>query len=112
MVGAPPWQDSGMNLLIRNALALVLVASLSGCFRATIRSSAPEARASSTKIGVTWLYGVTPVDDRAPECEHGIASATTQMPFWGGVIMVLTAGLVAPMSIDYVCAEPRSDDRR
>lgn len=93
---------------MRLAVTVLAVACLSGCFRTTIRSAAPEAHGSTTKVGVTWLYGVTPVDDRAPECEHGIATATTQMPAWGALVWMLTAGLAAPMDVTYVCAKPRA----
>lgn len=91
---------------MKSLTLVVLALCVSGCFRAQIRSAAAEGRGQGTKIGWTWLWGITPVTDRAPDCEYGLASADTQVPAWGMVVFALTGGIVAPVAIDYVCAAP------
>jgi hypothetical protein len=87
-------------------LVLCAALCLTACFRATIRSSAGEVltRDEQTSHGVSWLWGLTPVNARAPECQSGVAYAETQVPFWGILVYALTAGIVGPMSITYTCA--------
>lgn len=82
---------------------LVYVLMLSGCYRTITNTRAPRSGLDGESTGVSW-FGVTPVTHSASECPDGIAKIDSQMPVWGGLVYILTLGIVAPMNVEYQCA--------
>jgi hypothetical protein len=90
----------------RIALIAVLALSLSGCFSTTIRTRATrDLRRQGEDTGASFAWGLSPVTASAIECENGIAEARVYWPFWGGLVSIITAGIVTPIKTEYVCAE-------
>lgn len=81
----------------------VAMFSSTGCYRTVLNTPAPRSGIEGEESGVSW-FGLTPVTHRADECPKGIAKVDASMPFWGALVVFLTAGVVAPMSIVYQCA--------
>jgi len=91
---------------------IVLIAVLqTGCFGATIRSSAPTVSAPQVQHGVSFFWGLTPVSSSAVECHHGLAQAHTIAPWWGVIVSSITLGLLTPWEMEYYCAQGSSRQR-
>lgn len=88
---------------VRSVMVLGVLA-LTGCYR-TVVIDTPAVRAGTKgeDTGVSW-FGVTSVNTQAGLCTQGIARAETYMPFWAGLVSVVTLGIVAPMTTQYECA--------
>lgn len=85
------------------ALSLLFLLSLPGCFRTVVETPAARSGAHDDGTSVSWL-ALTSATTDARECTYGVAKAETYLPFWGTMVYVLTAGIVAPMTAEYHCA--------
>ena len=97
---------------VRTAALLLLLLSLTGCFRQSIRAidddGAPLTdrggeHESHTSFGL--LYGLVPAKTKV-DCPYGIARVDTSMPWYGIYAIGFTAGLVVPLSVSYTCNAP------
>lgn len=89
--------------MIRLLAASVVLCLVSGCYRAVVNTPAPRSGVEGSESGVSW-FGLTPVTVRTTECPKGVAKVDSSMPVWGALVYFLTAGIVAPLSIEYQCA--------
>lgn len=94
------------------SVVLVLTLALSGCYRTVVRTGAPAEGPMKHSTGLTFLYGLTPVEHGAVECPNGIASAETNLAWYNFLLIPLTAGLVASTESHYVCAAGENDEHR
>lgn len=97
---------------VRTAALLLLLLSLTGCFRQSIRAvdqdGAPLTarggeRLSDTSTGL--FYGLHAGKTRV-ECPYGIARVDIGTPWYGLPVMWCTAGLVVPLKATYTCNTP------
>jgi hypothetical protein len=89
----------------RLVVSAVLLCSLTGCFRMSVRSGAAPAGPLQEDTGASLVYGLTTANTIAPECRYGFSRVDVYRPWWGGFVYVLTLGIVAPIRTEYVCAE-------
>jgi hypothetical protein len=85
--------------------SLVLLAS--GCYRTTIKTSAPRAMRDESEVGASFVYGLTGVTTNASECKYGVAEASVFHPWYSVLVSGITFGLVAPMQAEYTCVDPK-----
>ncbi|WIG96947.1 hypothetical protein [Myxococcus sp. SDU36] len=83
----------------------LLLLSLTGCFRMSLRSGAPRGGAPEQQTGVSLVAGLTTSNVVTPECQHGFSRVDVYWPWWGPVVFAATFGVVAPLRTEYVCAE-------
>ncbi len=83
----------------------VLLCSLTGCFRMSVRSAATPEGAQNEDTSVSFVYGLTTASSAAVECTNGFSRVDVYWPWWGPFVYGLTAGIVAPLKTEYVCAE-------
>lgn len=83
----------------------LLLLSLTGCFRMSLRSGAPRGGAPEEQTGVSLVAGLTTSNVVTPECRHGFSRVDVYWPWWGPVVFAATFGIVAPLRTEYVCAE-------
>ncbi|WP_426751834.1 hypothetical protein [Myxococcus sp. Y35] len=95
----------GAMSMARLMTCLLLLLSLSGCFRMSLRSGAPRGGAPAEQSGVSLVAGLTTSNVVTPECQHGLSRVDVYWPWWGPVAFVATLGIVAPLRTEYVCAE-------
>jgi hypothetical protein len=88
----------------RLVVSAVLLCSLSGCFRMSVRSGATQSGPLRDDTSVSLVYGLTTAHPVATECEHGLSRVDVYWPWWGPVVYGLTLGIVAPIRTEYVCA--------
>lgn len=90
-------------------LALLLLLTLSGCYRQSIRAVDEEGalltdkggeRSSDTSVGL--FYGLVPGKTQV-ECPYGIARVDTGLPWHAIFLIYLTGGLVVPLKATYTC---------
>lgn len=94
---------------MRRLLAvLVLSASLSGCYRATVNTGLP---AGTARVERDWAHGFlwglvppTPMDVGA-SCPRGVARVETQHSFLNQLAAGLTWGIYTPLTITATCAQ-------
>ncbi len=101
---------------VRTAALLLLLLSLTGCFRQSIRALDQEGleltdrggeHESHTSFG--FLYGLIPGKTKV-DCPNGIARVDTGFPWYGIFAIYVTAGLVVPLKATYICnASPESE---
>lgn len=93
-------------------LALLLLLTLSGCYRQSIRAVDEEGalltdkggeRSSDTSVGL--FYGLVPGKTQV-ECPYGIARVDTGLPWHAIFLIYLTGGLVVPLKATYTCNAP------
>ena len=96
------------RMLACGALAL----SLTGCFRMSVRSGAPREGAPVEQGGVSLGYGLTNSNVAAEECQYGLSRVDVYWPPWGPLVFYFTLGIVAPLRVEYVCAEGPGDGLR
>jgi len=82
-------------------LAIVVTASMSGCFGTMIQSPAAAAGELSTTTTVRIIALPAQID--AHYCKHGLAETFTYVPLWGVVVGFLTIGIIVPMTTSYSC---------
>lgn len=97
---------------VRTAALLLLLLSLTGCFRQSIRALDQEGleltdrggeHESHTSLGL--FYGLIPGKTKV-ECPNGIARVDTGFPWYGIFAIYFTAGLVMPLKATYICNAP------
>ncbi|MBU8897399.1 hypothetical protein DRW03_29560 [Corallococcus sp. H22C18031201] len=93
------------------ASGMVLL-TLTGCFRLSVRSGAPREGLPSEQTGVSLVYGLTASDVAAGECRNGLSRVDVYWPWWAPFVYVFSFGIVAPLRTEYVCAEAGSPDAR
>ena len=91
-----------MKRLVVSALVL---ASLTGCFRMSVRSPAPRDGAPEGQRGASFVGGLTTSNVAAGECQHGLSRVDVYWPWWSPLVYVVTFGIVAPLRAEYVCAQ-------
>ena len=97
--------NPGRTLLV--ATTFILLAGVSGCYRAVIEAPAP---AGTEMIDIPWAHGflgglVPPNEvDAATRCPGGVARVVTQHSFLNLLAQGLTFGLYSPMHITVTCA--------
>jgi hypothetical protein len=91
----------------RLLVSAVLLCSLTGCFRMSVRSGATQSGSLQDDTRVSLVFGLTPANSVATECENGFSRVDVYWPWWGPVVYGLTLGIVAPLRTEYVCAEGR-----
>jgi hypothetical protein len=83
----------------------VMLVSLTGCFRMSVRSGAPRSGDVEEQTGVSLAYGLTMSNVAAAECPNGLSRVDVYWPAWGPIVYFFTFGIVAPLRAEYVCAE-------
>ncbi len=83
-------------------LAVLAVGTLSGCFTARVvaRGTAGETH---SETGFSLLWGITETKSSAIECEYGVQSAATYLPWYYGLLYGITGGIVMPVVKEYTC---------
>ncbi|RKH17772.1 hypothetical protein D7X74_11485 [Corallococcus sp. CA047B] len=89
----------------RLALSALVLTSLTGCFRMSVRSPAPREGAPEGRMGASFVAGLTTSDVAAGECRHGLSRVDVYWPWWSPIVYVFTFGIVAPLRAEYVCAQ-------
>lgn len=93
-------------------LALLLLLTLSGCYRQSIRAVDEDGalltdkggeRSSDTSFG--FFYGLVPGKTKV-DCPYGIARVDTGIPWHAIFLIYLTGGLVVPLTSTYTCNTP------
>lgn len=82
----------------------VMLVSLTGCFRMSVRSGAPRSGDVDGETGVSLAYGLT-TSNVAADCPNGLSRVDVYWPAWGPIVYFFTLGIVAPLRAEYVCAE-------
>jgi len=91
----------------RNALILVLIFSIYGCYHATIETGlTPSTTVIEESFASAWVYGLVPPKTiaTAEKCPDGVAKVETQLSFVNQLVGVLTLGIYTPMEIKVTCA--------
>jgi hypothetical protein len=89
----------------RLVVSAVLLCSLTGCFRMSVRSGATPAGPIQEDTSVSLVYGLTTANAIAPDCRDGFSRVDVYWPWWGPFVYGLTLGIVSPIRAEYVCAE-------
>lgn len=89
----------------RLAASALVLASLTGCFRMSVRSPAPRDGAPEGQLGASFVAGLTTSNVAAAECRHGLSRVDVYWPWWSPFVYVFTFGVVAPLRAEYVCAK-------
>ncbi len=89
---------------VRILSLLALVCLSSGCFRYGVSSSVPNDGVQRMQKGPVFAWGLVGQEKLAEECPNGVARSESYMPWWGGLVMGLTIGIVTPWRVEYVCA--------
>jgi hypothetical protein len=92
----------------RNVFAAVLAAlALSGCYRLTVVTGAPEASQVVEKPWqMSYVYGLIPPPELsvAQPCTGGVAKAITEHSFLNGLVAFITWQIVTPITVKVTCA--------
>ena len=97
-----------MNRLLRTALLATILATVTGCYHATINT---DLTPSSQVIDMPWassfVYGIVPPKtvEAAEKCTNGVARVETEISFLNGLVGILTLGIYTPIHIIVTCAE-------
>lgn len=94
---------------MRNAVRMVsLLAVLlgTGCYSYGVNTGAASDGVVRRQRGPTFLWGLVGQQKNATHCNAGVAQSESYMPWWGGIVGVLTVGLVVPWRVDYECVQP------
>jgi hypothetical protein len=83
----------------------VILLSLTGCYRMSVRSGAPRSGDVEEQTGVSLAYGLTMSNVAAAECPYGLSRVDVYWPVWSPIVYLFTFGIVAPLRAEYVCAE-------
>ncbi len=83
----------------------LLLMTLPGCFRMSLRSGAPRDGEPREQTGYSLVAGLTTSNVMAPECRHGFSRVDVSWPWWGPAVFAVTLGIVAPLRTEYVCAD-------
>ncbi|MCP3101615.1 hypothetical protein LZ198_22315 [Myxococcus sp. K15C18031901] len=94
--------------MLRAMFCIVVVGTLPGCFRMSVRSGAPREGLPVQRMGSTLVYGLTTSNVAAPECQHGLSRVDVYWPWWSPLVYMATFGIVTPLRAEYVCAEAAS----
>jgi hypothetical protein len=93
----------------RLAASALVLASLTGCFRMSVRSPAARDGAPESRTGVSLVEGLTTSNVAAAECRHGLSRVDVYWPWWSPFVYVFTFGIVTPLRAEYVCAKGPGD---
>ncbi|MFP2900450.1 hypothetical protein [Corallococcus sp. 4LFB] len=93
----------------RLAASALVLASLTGCFRMSVRSPAPRDGAPETQTGASFVGGLTTSNVAAAECRHGLSRVDVYWPWWSPFVYAFTFGVVTPLRAEYVCAKGAAD---
>ncbi|QRN93267.1 hypothetical protein JRI60_29185 [Archangium violaceum] len=89
----------------RLVVSAVLMCTLTGCFRMSVRSGATPSGPENRDTGASMVWGLTTAQSSAPECSSGFSRVDVYWPWWGPFVYGITLGIVAPIRTEYVCAE-------
>lgn len=92
---------------IRSLTLVVLIASLTGCYTATVETGlAPSAKVIKKSFASSWIYGLVPPSTvkAAAECTDGVAIVQTRLSFVNQLVGLITFGIYTPMEITVTCA--------
>ncbi len=94
------------NIARSISLSLVVAFAIAsgGCFRYGVTTNTPTDGVARMQRGPVFAWGLAGQDKLAPECPNGVAHSESYMPWWGGLVGLLTIGIVAPWRVEYVCA--------
>lgn len=90
-----------MKGLVRSAISIGLVVSLSGCLGTIVE--APTQEGESYGDTRAHLIGSSTEID-ASNCPRGLKQVATYVPLWGVAVGILTFGILVPMSTVYTCS--------
>lgn len=90
-----------MKYVIRSAILLVVL--LTGCYSYGVRSGAPSDGVLRQQRGPTYLWGLVGQEKLAAQCDSGLARSETYMPWWGGIVGVISLGTILPWRVEYEC---------
>lgn len=93
---------------LRMFVLVLVMASLSGCYVATVDTGLPKSTKVISKPWAScWVYGLVPPPtiETATECPNGVARVETQHSFLNYLVGGLTFGIYTPIQITVTCAE-------
>ncbi|MGQ0646444.1 MAG: Bor/Iss family lipoprotein [Gemmatimonadaceae bacterium] len=86
---------------------MVFAVLLTGCFRTTVITGAPEA---DTKIDLpwqkSWVFGLVPPDtiNARTQCPNGVAKVMVEHTFLNGLVGAITWNIFTPIHPVVTCA--------
>lgn len=101
--------ENGRSIVNRLLCMLLVFLFVGGCYRGVVRSPAREVGQPIEDTGATFVYGLVGTTTDAKDCVHGIARAEVFWPWWGGLVNVISFGIVTPVRMMYVCAAPATE---
>ncbi len=87
-------------------MTLILSSLFSSCFTArVVAQGSPGLTESETGFSLFW--GITETKTNAVECQYGLQSVTTYLPWYHYFVYSFTIGIIGPVVKEYTCmAEP------
>jgi hypothetical protein len=89
----------------RLVLSVVLLCSLTGCYRMSVRSGATPTGPLQADTSASLVFGLTTANSNASECANGFSRVDVYWPWWGPLVYGITLGIVTPIRAEYICAE-------
>ncbi len=90
-----------MKASFRTVIAVLLVASLTGCLGTMVQAPTPKGD-SYGDTRVHLIGSSTEIDARS--CPNGLHQVTTWVPLWGVAVGILTFGIIVPMTTVFTCS--------
>ena len=97
---------SKLNRTLPLVLVLLFALANTGCFRYGVASDVPSDGVERVQKGPVLFWGLAGKEHLVPDCPNGVQRASSYMPWWGGLIGLITIGIAAPWRVEYVCAAP------
>jgi len=91
----------------RSWLAIPAAFVLAGCYHVTVDTGmAPSATVIEQPWALGFVYGLIapPTVESKSTCPKGVAKVESQMSLVNGLVSMLTASIVTPMTIKVTCA--------
>lgn len=93
-------EEDPVPKLLRCAVALGLIFSLTACLGTTVKSPASGGQ-SFGSTDVHLIGSSTAIN--AGTCPNGLKEVTTFVPLWGVAVGILTIGILVPMETVFTC---------
>jgi len=91
--------------VLKLAIALSLALTSTGCFRYGVTSNVPTDGVVREQRGPVLAWGLKGQEKLTPECPNGVARSESYMPWWGGLVSLLSLGIAVPWRVEYMCAD-------